>query len=116
MSQIINAHQHYHAHVYFDEASREFARQLREKVKNTYTLPVGRFNERLVGPHTMWSFSVSFTDKDFNNLIPWLDQQRNGHSILIHGVTGDDLKDHTDYADWLGDAIDLNLTIFALDK
>ncbi|MEF1254968.1 MULTISPECIES: DOPA 4,5-dioxygenase family protein [unclassified Vibrio] len=61
-------------------------------------------------------FSVSFTDKDFNNLIPWLDQQRNGHSILIHGVTGDDLKDHTDYADWLGDAIDLNLTIFALDK
>lgn len=112
MLLIKNTHQDYHAHIYFDSSTVEFARQLRDQVKNTFELAVGRFNEKLVGPHMMWSFSITFTNNDFDSLIPWLEQQRNGHSVLVHAVTGDDFKDHTDYAYWLGSPVDINVAIF----
>lgn len=116
MSLINNVHEQYHAHIYFDSSSADFSHQLRDQVRNTFGLAVGRFNERLVGPHTKWSFSISFSSKDFDALIPWLEKNRNGHSILVHGVTGNELKDHTDYAYWLGDSIELNLSIFSGNK
>lgn len=108
-----NIHQFYHAHIYFDGESNEFAAQLRNQVKQEFALPVGRFHQQLVGPHTMWSFSISFGKDDFEQLIPWLDHARGQLSVLIHAVTGDDLLDHTDYAYWLGVSIKLNLS--ALD-
>ena len=45
-------------------------------------------------------------------LIAWLDENRGGLDILVHGLTGNDLEDHTTHAAWLGDAARLNLEVF----
>ncbi|KLN64846.1 DOPA 4,5-dioxygenase family protein [Vibrio sp. VPAP30] len=110
MSYPKNIHQKYHAHIYFDQQSCELARQIREQAMNRFELPVGRFNEKLVGPHTMWSFSITFTSSEFESVVSWLDNVRNGLSILVHALTGDDIKDHSEYAYWLGKPVELDLS------
>lgn len=108
----VNIHKAYHTHVYFDANSAELAKTLCEQVQQQFALSVGRFHERLVGPHPRWSCQITFGTKHFDQLIPWLEQNRAGLTIFVHGLTGNDLKDHTDYAYWLGDAVPLNLAVF----
>ena len=112
VKQPINLHQAYHAHVYFDSGSTEAARSLCDKVAKLFDLDVGRFHEKTVGPHPMWSCQIAFSATHFDDFIPWLDANREGLTIFVHGVTGDDLKDHTDYAYWLGQSVALNLDMF----
>lgn len=106
----INNHQAYHAHVYFNQDSVDFASDLRQSILKEFALKVGRVNKMLVGPHTKWSFQILFNHKSFDELIPWLDEQRGDLSVLVHALTGDDLADHTIYAYWLGDSIEVDLT------
>jgi len=65
-----------------------------------------------VGPHLKWSCQILFTNQNFDKLIPWLDAQRNGLTILVHADSGDDLMDHTEYAYWFGESVELNLSVF----
>jgi len=108
----VNKHRAYHAHVYFDETSHEFARDLCEQAGEKFGLKIGRVHQKLVGPHPRWSCQIAFTSKDFEPLIKWLDDNRAGLTVFVHALTGDDLKDHTDYAYWLGDSVDLDLSLF----
>ncbi|MBI1398020.1 MAG: 4,5-dioxygenase [Betaproteobacteria bacterium] len=108
----VNVHEAYHAHVYFDPATADAARRLCTEAANRFGLEVGRFHERLVGPHTMWSCQIRFGAGDFDRFIPWLDEHRDEFTIFVHGLTGDDLKDHTEYAYWLGDSVNLDLRVF----
>ena len=108
----VNRHSAYHAHVYFDEETLSFAAALCEQVQTIFGLKVGRVHQKMVGPHTKWSCQITFTRKHFDALIPWLEEHRNGLTVFVHGLTGDDLKDHTEYAYWLGDSVDLDLTAF----
>lgn len=115
MSEIkrpINVHQKYHAHLYFDHDTLDFATQLGQQVAEKFSLKVGTVHQKSVGPHVRWSCQILFAQNDFETLIPWLDSHREGLSILVHGNTGDDLKDHTEYAYWLGDESELNLAMF----
>ncbi len=108
----VNIHQNYHAHFYFDKQSGEFAADFYQRVSQQFDLYVGRFNQKRVGPHTKWSFEIDFTHQQFESLIPWLEANRNGHTILVHAVTGDDYLDHTRYVYWLGEPIELDITGF----
>jgi len=115
MSEIkrpVNQHDQYHAHVYFDESNVEQAREFCADIAKKFPLPVGHFHEKMVGPHPMWSCQVMFRRKYFDDLVAWLEENRQGLTILIHGDTGNDLKDHTDYAYWLGDSVELKLAQF----
>lgn len=105
----INQHELYHAHIYFDADSRDLAAQLCHQIRQELELPVGRFHEKLVGPHPRWSCQISFTQADFDHFIPWLEQHRQGLTVFVHGVTGDYWQEHTTYAYWLGDSVPLNL-------
>ena len=108
----VNSHDAYHAHVYFDESTSQVAKELCDETANKFAFQVGRFHERLVGPHPCWSCQIIFTKEDFDEFIPWLDKNRQGLTIFVHGLTGDDLKDHTDFAYWLGEEKSLNLQMF----
>ena len=108
----INLHRAYHAHVYFDQDSKEVARDLCAKVGRLFDLSIGRFHEKLVGPHPMWSCQITFSEDHFDDFIPWLDANREGLTIFVHGLTGNDWQDHTDYAYWLGQSVELNLAVF----
>ena len=109
----VNFHKAYHAHVYIDDTTKDDARKLCDEVGEKYHLKVGRFHEKLVGPHPRWSCQIAFGMKDFETFIPWLDENRKELTIFVHGLTGDDLKDHTDFAYWLGQEVELNLGIFS---
>jgi aromatic ring-cleaving dioxygenase len=100
----------YHAHVYFDPASREAARKLCEAASEAFPLSVGRMHDKAVGPHPRGSCQLTFKAEQFAELIPWLMLNRKGLTIFAHPTTGDPLKDHTDHVLWLGpsEALDLS--------
>jgi aromatic ring-cleaving dioxygenase len=108
----VNSHDNYHAHLYFEQETLALAKYLCKKAGDLFSLKVGRGHQKNIGPHPKWSCQITFTSSDFEQFIPWLDDQRQGVSVLVHGVTGDNLKDHTEYAYWLGTEVELNLDLF----
>lgn len=107
-----NVFPEYHAHVYFDAQTVERARALCQQAGALFGVKVGRVHEKLVGPHPRWSCQLSFERSQFDRLIPWLEAQRQGMTVFVHGLTGEDLKDHTTHATWLGEEVPLNLSMF----
>jgi aromatic ring-cleaving dioxygenase len=96
--------QSWHAHVYFDAASRDAAWQLREAIATALAghMTLGRFHEKPVGPHPMWSVQLAFPAEDFAPVVGWLALNHGALDVLVHPNTGDDLRDHRDCAMWLG--------------
>ena len=109
-----NIYASYHAHVYFDENSVEQARDLCLAAAKMSGATMGRVHQRLVGPHPHWSCQLAFDARQFDELIPWLESHRSGLNILVHGVTGSNLEDHTTHASWLGTPTELNLAVFGV--
>jgi aromatic ring-cleaving dioxygenase len=99
----------YHAHVYFDDTTVEQARALRERISKEFDYSIGRFHEKNVGPHPRWSFQIAFEADDFGTIVPWLALSRKGLTVFVHGLTGDDMYDHTELVMWLGESHRLNL-------
>ncbi|HEY8049863.1 MAG TPA: DOPA 4,5-dioxygenase family protein [Ramlibacter sp.] len=106
----VNVHDAYHAHIYFGPGTVEQARSLAHEAGERFKVAVGRVHERNVGPHPQWSVQIAFARSRFDELVPWLDEHRNGLDILVHGLTGDDIADHTAHAYWLGNEHTLDLT------
>lgn len=107
-----NVYSKYHAHVYFDEQSTEQARDLCQRAAALFGVAMGRVHQKLVGPHPHWSCQLAFDTTRFDALIAWLEAHRAGLNILVHGLTGNDLKDHTANASWLGEPAELDLSHF----
>ncbi len=106
----IDAAEHYHAHVYFDSASKDRAWTLSEKVKARFDgAEIGRFHEREVGPHPRWSFQIAFPLALYAEVVPWLMLNRDGLTIFLHASTGDFIADHTEHALWMGEMLPLKL-------
>lgn len=99
----------YHAHVYFDQATVEQARALRERIGEEFDYKVGRFHEKPVGPHPCWSYQIVFEAGEFATFVPWLALNRKGLTVFVHGLTGDDIYDHTELVFWLGESVELDL-------
>ena len=110
-----NLHPRYHAHVYFDQSSVEQARDLCERAASNFGVVMGRVHQKLVGPHPRWSCQLAFDSKQFDGLVPWLDEHRGGLTVLVHADTGNNLEDHTTHAYWLGEPSELDLTHFSKD-
>jgi DOPA 4,5-dioxygenase len=107
-----NVYSAYHAHVYVDAQTVDQARALCEDASKKFGVLMGRVHEKLVGPHPRWSCQLAFDARQFDTLIPWLDEYRGGLTVFVHGLTGDDLEDHTTHASWLGEPAKLNLEVF----
>ena len=107
-----NTHARYHAHVYFDSETEVQARELCSAAWHTCNVGLGRFHRRPVGPHPLWSCQLTFDADEFDRLIPWLDEHRDGLDILVHPLTVNALEEHTTLAGWLGQAVALDTTIF----
>jgi len=108
-----NVHKAWHAHVYFDAATQDAAQALVTQAGQLFKVQVGRMHPELVGPHPMGSVQIAFAAHEFDTLIPWLDTHRGAMDVLVHGLSGNDLKDHTDHAYWLGDEHTLDLSMFS---
>ena len=101
----------WHAHVYFDADSKDEALKLRATIVARFVAEMGRVHSRPVGPHPRWSYQVAFSPEMFSQFVPWLALNRGDLVILVHPNTGRDLIDHRDRALWLGEKVDLELSI-----
>jgi len=102
----------WHAHVYFDDASRDAAWALRERIEKTFPIEMGRFHEKPVGPHPRFSYQVALKNEQFLPVMSWLTLNRGELTVFIHPNTGHDLEDHRDRAIWMGQQVPLVLDIF----
>ena len=50
----------WHAHVYFDAATRDAAWALRERIEKQFDIVMGRFHERPVGPQLLEPLGLAF--------------------------------------------------------
>jgi DOPA 4,5-dioxygenase len=99
----------YHAHVYFDAATRQSAERLCAEAGRLFKLTVGRMHDKPVGPHPRGSCQLAFDRAEFAAVIPWLIENRGGLTVFAHAETGDAIKDHTEHVLWLGPSETLNL-------
>ena len=99
----------WHAHVYFDPASRDAAWALRERIEKTFDINMGRFHEKPVGPHPRFSYQVHFRNDQLAALLSWLAVNRDDLTVFVHPNTGEALEDHRDRAIWLGQQVPLVL-------
>ena len=104
--------QDYHAHVYFDADSREPAQALRKQIEQCFDIEMGRWHEKMIGPHPRWSYQVRFGADLFSEFVPWLMQNRRGLTVFLHPNTNKDLEDHRDWPIWMGEMIPLKLAMF----
>lgn len=106
----------YHAHIYYSAEERGVAARLRERLlasKPSDPLSaiqfVGSLRDGKVGPHTVSQFEIHFEAR----LLPIVEPElvRSGLRILIHPLTLDDHADHTRLGRWIGEPVELDLSV-----
>ena len=105
----------WHAHVYFEASSRDAAWALREVIEKELVgrMEMGRFHEKPVGPHPMWSYQLAFPAASFSHVVSWLTLNHGDLDVFVHPNSGDEMRDHRDCALWLGKSHALNLAALA---
>lgn len=106
----------YHAHIYFDEDSFEKAALLRRWAAERFPVELGNWNLEPRGPHVTPSFYFGFTNDLLPVLVPWLQLNSLGLTILIHPNTGDGRADHLYYALWVNRAQPVNAYTWPVPK
>jgi aromatic ring-cleaving dioxygenase len=102
----------WHAHVYYDAASRAVAEAVRAGVAAAAAgALLGRWHDAPIGPHPRGSFQIAFGADQLAVVAPWLMLHRQGLTVLLHPETGDELLDHTAHAAWLGEVLPLRLEV-----
>jgi aromatic ring-cleaving dioxygenase len=54
-----------------------------------------------------------FKPAEFAAVVPWLMRNRNGLSVLVHPLTEDSVRDHSEQELWLGTPVPLRLHVMA---
>jgi DOPA 4,5-dioxygenase len=99
----------YHAHVYYDPATRPIAERVRAAIGSAFAVELGRWHDEPVGPHPVSMYQIAFAAAELPRLLPWLMLNRGGLDVLVHPQTGDSYADHTAHALWLGARLPLRL-------
>ena len=100
----------YHAHIYYDPAERPAAAALREDFgSDSAILFVGAMIDGGVGPHPIAQYEVHFLGAARAAVIAAIGKA--GLRALVHPLTDDDLADHTTLAHWIGEPLDLDVTV-----
>lgn len=102
----------FHAHIYFDAITAENARSICTQCAEQFSVEMGRFHERPVGPHPDWSCQLAFKPEMAGDVLIWLALNRDGLVVFAHPDTGVPLQDHTDHAIWMGAIRELDLSVF----
>lgn len=104
----------FHSHIYYTAETKPKAQALWQSLKTQFgaKLQISELYDELMGPHPFWMFEADFSAEMFLDVVHFLSDERQGLSILIHPLSGNSVLDHTDYAMFLGQKEDLNLSIF----
>jgi aromatic ring-cleaving dioxygenase len=99
----------YHAHVYFNPATRPVAERLRDTIAGKFAVEMGAFSDDPIGPHPISQFNVIFRAEAFQSIVPWLMLNREGLDVLVHPLTKSSYDDHSKNALWLGTPVPVRL-------
>ena len=99
-----------HAHIYFDDAERAAATQLRDDFgRDPAILFVGDMTDGAAGPHPIAQYEVHFLGAAVPAIVAKI--EATGLRALVHPLTDDDLADHTTLAHWIGEPVELDVTV-----
>ena len=101
----------YHAHVYYNPATKPVAEKLRETIVSKFTVEPGVLSDEPRGPHPISQFAVIFETPEFQNIVPWLMLNHEGLDVLIHPLTESSYDDHSKNALWIGTPVPMKLNI-----
>ena len=106
----------YHAHVYYVADERPAAEVLRDEFMRRLAaggedrvLFVGQMTDRGVGPHPIPQYEVHFLERSLPQVVAAIETA--GLRALLHPLTDDDLADHTTLAHWIGEPLDLDISV-----
>ena len=103
----------WHAHIYYDAGERGAAEVLRARFEGIAAdapiLFVGGMVDRPVGPHPIPQFEIHFPASSKPAVERTIEPT--GLRALIHPLTDDDLADHTSLGQWIGDPLDLDISV-----
>ena len=101
----------YHAHIYYSDADRAAAEALRDRflAMKPQVLFVGRMIDQGVGPHPIAQYEVHFLEDARSDMVAAI--EASGLRALVHPLTDDDLADHTTHAHWIGEPVDLDVSV-----
>ena len=109
-------HAPFHAHVYYELRERAEAERLHRRLSSAKgvepfagVLFVGEMRDKSVGPHPKPQFEIHFFKEALPALLPLIESS--GLAALIHPLTDDDLADHTSLAIWVGEPLELDLSV-----
>lgn len=102
----------FHAHIYFDPGEIDRAREVASAAQAELGCAVGHFHTAPVGPHPRGSVQLSLRPEQFARFALWAPEARGDLTIFAHGLSGNDLADHTRYAVWFGPSEPLDLSLF----
>lgn len=101
----------FHAHVYYRPDQRGAADALRKRfvAMRPEVVFVGELRDHKVGPHPVPQFEIHFPEMALPTVRPLLEAA--GLTVLIHPLTLDDLADHTNLGEWIGEPIGLDVSV-----
>ena len=101
----------FHAHIYYSDADRPAAVALRDRFLDTpsQVLFVGRMMDGGVGPHPIAQYEVHFLEDARPDVVAAI--ENSGLRALVHPLTDDDLADHTSLAHWIGEPVELDVSV-----
>jgi DOPA 4,5-dioxygenase len=104
----------YHAHIYHEAHERAASDTLHARLTALMgeladLKMVGKLRERPVGPHPLPQFEIHFLQRALPGILALI--EASGLRALVHPLTDDDLADHTTLATWIGEPLDLDLSV-----
>lgn len=100
----------YHAHVYYEPDQRAEAAALREEfIRKDDILFVGQMTDQPVGPHPIAQFEVHFLERTAPSVVALI--ETSGLRALVHPLTDDDVADHTTHGHWIGEPLELDVSV-----
>ena len=101
----------YHAHIYYTDKDRASAEALRDlfSAMQPQVLFVGRMMDDGVGPHPIAQYEVHFLEDARADVVAAIESL--GLRALVHPLTDDDVADHTRLGQWIGEPLELDLSV-----
>jgi aromatic ring-cleaving dioxygenase len=124
---------HYHVHLFYHQASMvntEGARRIRDKFIEVFRDKLGppcnssfHINylcmfediDKPDGPFITAQWAVFLPIANFHEVTSWFLQNREDYDVLIHPNTGCEIEDHSWWALWAGNKMDINYDAFSYD-
>ncbi|MFT4198713.1 MAG: DOPA 4,5-dioxygenase family protein [Pseudoxanthomonas sp.] len=99
----------YHSHIYFTAQTRHIAERLNEELQDRFKIWDYRWLDAANALHPQPMFRFAILKEDFQRYVEWIVRAREGLTVLVHPITGDDYIDHTYLAIWIGGRLELNV-------